>query len=150
MPWKALKRHWILEPFLKIVLRTNSDLKTWDFSDLTFRLSEVLNDITGIAKHYWMNVMIDLALAQSDRFICSGGVKNFLYVHSCVRFGSGAQLQLTLVNLTHHRPSSSCVQTWWSRLFSLVFVHSSWQYVWTFAGEIIGHLRHCASASQEG
>lgn len=62
--------------------------------DLTFSLSKVLNDITGIAKHYWMNVMIDLALAQSDRFICSGGVKNFLYVHSCVRFGSGAQLQL--------------------------------------------------------
>ena len=68
--------------------------RSGDFGDLTFHLSEVLNDITGIAKHYWMNVMIDLALAQSDRFICSGGVKNFLYVHSCVRFGSGAQLQL--------------------------------------------------------
>ena len=37
--------------------------------DLTFSLSKVLNDITGIAKHYWMNVMIDLAVTQSDHVI---------------------------------------------------------------------------------
>ena len=76
--------------------------------DLTFSLSKVLNDITGIAKHYWMNVMIDVAMAQSDRrpIICSGDVQNF---------GLHASLRSVRVNWEHSNQSSSCVQTGWNR-----------------------------------
>ena len=133
-----------METFLKIVLRTNSDLQTrrflaiftffcqldhsrdsprsGDFSDLTFHLSEVLNDITGIAKHYWMNVMIDLAVAQSDHIIC------FWSLHASlrsVRVKLGAQHCSQYVSepdtsQTTGQARVSCVQTGWSR-FHLFF-----------------------------